>query len=88
MPSLPANARIVDEGGRPTRVLLTYLQSIGSGVVVRTTYTYAVIATMTPTLGHTVVCSDSSVVTVGNVLAGGGASVVQAVGDGTNWRVI
>lgn len=79
---------IVDKAGTATRAFIAYLQGIGTGVVPRTAYTYAQIALMTPTLNHTVICSDSSVVTVGNTLAGGGANIVQAIGNGSAWKVI
>ncbi|WP_299109804.1 hypothetical protein [uncultured Bradyrhizobium sp.] len=81
------NAVIVDGNGRATRALTIFLQNLFSGVIQRTTYTYAQIALLTPSLGHTVICTDSSVVTVGNTLAGGGANIVQAVGNGTDWKV-
>lgn len=85
---LSTRVAVVDGSGLPTRELIAYLQALGTGPVPRTTYTYAQIATMTPTLGVTVICTDSSVVTVGNTLAGGGANIVQAIGNGTNWKVI
>lgn len=85
---LNTKARVVNQDGTASQWLIAYLQALGTGVVKRTTYTYAVIATMTPTLGDTVICSDSSVVTVGNTLAGGGSNIVQAIGNGTNWKVI
>jgi hypothetical protein len=85
---LSTSAAIVDSTGRATRALIAYLQAIGTGVVKRTTYTYATIATMTPTLGDTVICSDSSVTTIGSTLAGGGSDIVQAIGNGTDWKVI
>ena len=85
---LSTKARVVNPDGTASRELIAYLQAIGSGVVKRTTYTYAVIATMTPTLGDTVVCSDSSTTTIGATLAGGGSDIVQAIGDGTDWKVI
>lgn len=81
-------AAIVDGAGRATAVFIAYLQNLWAGAIPRTTYTFAEIDLMTPTLGLTVICRDSSVVTVGNVLAGGGASIVQAIGDDTDWRVI
>jgi hypothetical protein len=82
-----SKARVVNADGSASRELISYLQAIGTGVVKRTSYTYAVIATMTPTLGDTVVCSDSSVTTIGTTLAGGGANIVQAIGNGTDWKV-
>lgn len=83
-----SKARVVNADGSASRELISYLQLIGTGVVKRTTYTFAVIDTMTPTLGDTVICTDSSVTTVGNTLAGGGSNIVQAIGNGTNWKVI
>ena len=83
-----ANAAIADKDGRATRTFIAFLQGLFNGVIPRTSYTYAQIAAMTPTLGDTVICSDSSVVTVGNTLAGGGANIVQAIGNGTDWKVI
>lgn len=85
---LNTKARIVNADGSASREFIAYLQAMGTGVVKRTSYTYAVIATMTPTLNDTVICSDSSVVTVGNTLAGGGANIVQAIGNGSAWKVI
>jgi|DEB3_MinimDraft_2_1074329.scaffolds.fasta_scaffold14277_3 hypothetical protein len=82
-----AKARIVNPDGSASRELIAYLQAIGTGVLNRTTYTFAEITRMTPTLGDTVICSDSSVTTIGSTLAGGGASIVQAIGNGTNWKV-
>lgn len=79
---------IVNADRTASRSLLAFFQGLFSGVMVRTTYTYADIAAMTPTLGHTVICSDSSVVTVGNTLAGSGSNIVQAIGNGTAWKVI
>ncbi len=80
-------ARIVNADGSASRELIAYLQAVGTGVVKRTTYTFAQIDVMTPTLGDTVVCTDSSVTTIGTTLAGGGANIVQAIGDGTAWKV-
>lgn len=85
---LSAAAVIADKAGRASREFIAYLQSLGTGVVKRTSYTYADIALMTPTLGDTVICTDSSVTTIGNTLAGGGANIVQAIGNGTDWKVI
>ena len=85
---LNSSAAIVDSAGRATRALIAYLQEIGTGVVKRTTYTYAEINRMTPNLGDTVICTDSSVTTIGSTLAGGGSAIVQAIGNGTNWKVI
>lgn len=85
---LSTSAILVDQAGRGTRALIAFLQSIGSGVVSRTIYTYAEIALMTPTLGHTVICSDSSVTTIGTTLAGGGTTLAQAIGNGSAWKVI
>ena len=83
-----SKTRIVNQDGTPSQWLIAYLQLIGTGVVKRTTYTHAVIATMTPTLGDTVICSDASTITIGDTLAGGGSNIVQAVGNGTDWKVI
>jgi hypothetical protein len=80
-------ARIVNADGSASRELIAYLQALGTGVVKRTTYTFAQISAITPTLGDTVVCTDSSVTTIGTTLAGGGANIVQAIGDGTDWKV-
>jgi len=85
---LNTKARVVNQDGTASQWLIAYLQALGTGVVKRTTYTYAVIATMTPTLGDTVICSDSSVTTIGTTLAGGGSNIVQAIGNGTAWKVI
>jgi len=85
---LSTKARIVNQDGTASPWLIAYLQALGTGVVKRTTYTFAEITRMTPSLGDTVVCSDSSVTTIGSTLAGGGASFVQAIGDGTDWKVI
>ena len=74
--------------GRAATFFVAFLQALGLGVVKRTSYTFDQIALMTPTLNDTVICSDSSVTTIGDVLAGGGASIVQAIGDDTDWRVI
>jgi hypothetical protein len=84
---LNTSAIIVDSAGRATRALIAYFQSLGTGVVKRTTYTYAEIALMTPTAGDTVVCTDASTTTIGTTLAGGGSDIVQAIGNGTNWKV-
>jgi hypothetical protein len=83
-----SKTRIVNQDGTPSQWLIAYLQLIGTGVVKRTTYTYAKIATMTPTLGDTVICIDASTTTIGDTLAGGGSNIVQAVGNGTDWKVI
>lgn len=85
---LSTSARIVNQNGTASPWLIAYLQALGTGVVKRTTYTYAVIATMTPTLGDTVICTDSSVTTIGSTLAGGGSDIVQAIGNGSDWKVI
>lgn len=85
---LSTKARVVNQDGTASQWLIAYLQALGTGVVKRTTYTYAVIATMTPTLGDTVICTDSSVTTIGSTLAGGGSDIVQAIGDGSDWKVI
>lgn len=88
--SIPFNSSvpIADAAGRATRAFIAFLQSVGTGPVARTVNTYAEIAEITPTLGLTVICSDSSVSGIGDVLAGGGTDIVQAIGDGTDWRVI
>lgn len=83
-----SKTRIVNQDGTPSQWLIAYLQLIGTGVVKRTTYTYATIATMTPTLGDTVICTDASTTTIGATLAGGGTNIVQAIGSGTDWKVI
>lgn len=88
LPFNPAAPIVEPRTGRGAQFFLQYLQNLFKGVIPRTIYTYAEIALMTPTLGHTVVCSDSSVVTIGNTLAGGGANIVQAIGNGSAWRVI
>jgi Zn-dependent M28 family amino/carboxypeptidase len=85
---LNTKARVVNSDGTASPWLIAYLQMLGTGVVKRTTYTYATIATMTPTLGDTVICTDSSVTTIGSTLAGGGSNIVQAIGNGTDWKVI
>jgi Zn-dependent M28 family amino/carboxypeptidase len=85
---LNTKARVVNQDGTASQWLIAYLQALGTGVVKRTTYTYATIATMTPSLGDTVICSDSSVTTIGTTLAGGGSNIVQAIGNGTAWKVI
>lgn len=79
---------IVNADRTASRSLIAFFQGLFSGVIPRTVYTYAQIAQMDPTLGVLVICSDSSVVTIGNTLAGGGANIVQAVGNGTAWKVI
>lgn len=84
---LNSSAVIVDKFGRATRALIAYFQELGTGVVKRTTYTYDQIALMTPTLGDTVICTDASTTTIGTTLAGGGSDIVQAIGNGTNWKV-
>lgn len=88
--SIPFNAgaAITDKAGRATPVFIAFLQKLGFGPFERTTYTFAEITAMTPKLGVTVICTDSSVTTIGSVLAGGGASIVQAIGDGTDWRIL
>ena len=83
-----SRVRVVNQDGTASPWLIAYLQALGTGVVKRTTYTFAVIDTMTPTLGDTVICTDSSVTTIGTTLAGGGTNIVQAIGNGTNWKVI
>lgn len=87
----PFNAAtpIVDaKTGRATSFFIQYLQAMFRGIIPRTVYTYAEIALMTPTLGHTVICSDSSVTTIGTTLAGSGTDMVQAIGNGSAWKVI
>jgi|GEM_PF-2661672 len=83
-----SKTRIVNQDGTPSQWLIAYLQLIGTGVVKRTTYTFAEITLKTPTLGDTVICSDASTTTTGSTLAGGGSDVVQAIGNGTDWKVI
>lgn len=83
-----SKTRIVNQDGTPSQWLIAYLQLIGTGVVKRTTYTFDEITLKTPTLGDTVVCSDASTTTIGDTLAGGGSNIVQAVGNGTDWKVI
>ncbi len=82
-----SKARIANPDGSASRDLIAYLKAIGTGVVKRTTYTFAEIDKMTPTAGDTVICTDSSVTTIGTTLAGGGSAYVQAIGNGTNWKV-
>lgn len=87
--SVPLSTRvaIVDGSGRATRELIAYLQALGTGVIPRTTYTAAELATMAPGTVSTAFCSDSSVTTFNSVLAGGGANVVPVFWTGAAWRV-
>lgn len=85
---LSSKARVVNADGTASPWLIAYLQELGTGVVKRTTYTFAEIDRMTPTDGDTVICRDSSVTTIGSTLAGGGTDRVQAIGDGLAWKVI
>jgi hypothetical protein len=85
---LQANAPIVDQGGRPTRSLIAYLQNLLSGVIPRTTYPAAALLAMTPQPGWTSFCSDSNSQTFGAPLAGGGTYCVPVYADEASaWRV-
>jgi len=84
---LNSSAAIVDSAGRATRALIAYLQALGTGVVERTTYTAAQLATMAPEKVSTAICTDLSVTTFGNVIAGGGANTRPVFWDLTDWRV-
>ncbi len=89
--STPFNATapiVVPATGRAAPFFIQYLQGLFRGSIQRTLYTFDEIDVMTPTLGLTLLCSDSSVTTIGSVLAGGGAAIVEAIGDGSDWRVI
>jgi len=88
VPFNPANPIVEPRTGRGMQFFLEFLGKLFEGVIPRTVYSFAEITRMTPKLGHTVICADSSVTTIGSVLAGGGTSIVQAIGDDTNWRVI
>lgn len=85
--SLNSKARIVNQDGTASPWLTAYLQALGTGVVPRTTHTAAQLAAMSPAKVSTAICTDSSVTTFGNVLAGGGANTVPVYWDLTNWRV-
>lgn len=84
---LNSSAIIVDRLGRATRALIAYLQSLGTGTIERTTYTYAELALMEPEKVSTAFCTDSSVTTFGSILAGGGTNTVPVYWDLTEWRV-
>ena len=87
MTPLSTSARIVDGVGRATRELTAFFQDLFNGTIQRQTYTAAELAGISPALGLTAFCSDSSVTTFNAVLAGGGANAVPVHGDGTNWLV-
>lgn len=87
MTPFSANAPIVSREGRATREFIAFLQGILNGVIKRSTYTAAQLATMTPEVGATAFCVDSSVDVFNDVLAGGGAFNVPVHGDGTDWRI-
>lgn len=86
---LSTSAAIVDSTGRATRALIAYLQAIGTGVVERTTYTAAQLATMTPAKVSTAICSDLDMtgLSFGDVIVGGGSDVRPVFWDLTDWRV-
>jgi hypothetical protein len=84
---LSDRAPIVDADGRPNRVFLRFLQDLGAGVVERTGYTAAELANIAPAKYATAFCTDSSVTTFGNAVAGGGANIVPVYWDLTDWRV-
>lgn len=84
---LSTSARIVNQNGTASPWLIAYLQALGTGVIERTTYTAAQLATMEPAKVSTAFCTDSSVTTFGNVLVGGGSNTVPVYWDLTSWRV-
>lgn len=88
LPFNPANPIVEPTTGRAAQFFLQFLQNLFKGAIPRTIFTFAQIDLMTPTLGHAVICSDSSVTTIGTTLAGGGTDIVQAIGNGTDWKVI
>lgn len=84
---LNTKARIVNSDGTASPWLIAYLQALGTGVIPRTTYTAAQLATMSPEKVSTAICTDSSVTTFGAVLVGGGSNTVPVYWDLTDWRV-
>ncbi len=89
--SVPFNATapiVVPATGRAAPFFIQYLQGLFRGTIQRTAYTFDEIDAMTPTLNLTVICSDANVNTIGSILVGGGSTIVEVIGDGSDWRVI
>lgn len=89
MIQLPERSPIVDTNGRPARVLIRWAQELFNGVIPRTTYTAATLATMQPDKVSTAICSDLDMtgLSFGDVIVGGGSDVRPVFWDLTNWRV-
>lgn len=89
MIQLPERSPIVDTAGRPARVLIRWAQELFNGVMPRTTYTAAALATMAPGKVSTAICSDLDMtgLSFGDVIVGGGSDVRPVFWDLTNWRV-
>lgn len=88
MASLPDRAVIVDSAGRPTRVLIAYLQRLSTGTIPRTTFTAAQLLAMSPEPGWTAFCSDCNSETFRDPVAGGGTYCVPVHADESSvWRV-
>ena len=89
MIQLSDRSPIVDQNGRPSRVLIRWAQELFNGVIPRTTYTAADLATMAPDKVSTAICSDLDMtgLSFGDVIVGGGSDVRPVFWDLTNWRV-
>lgn len=86
---LSTKARIVNSDGTASPWLIAYLQSLGVGTVERTTYTAAQLATMSPAKVSTAICTDldTTGLSFGDVIVGGGSDVRPVFWDLTNWRL-
>lgn len=89
MIQLPDRSPIVDQNGRPSRVLIRWAQELFNGIHPRTTYTAAALATMTPDKVSTAICSDLDMtgLSFGDVIVGGGSDVRPVFYDGSDWRI-
>lgn len=89
MIQLSDRSPIVDQNGRPSRVLIRWAQELFNGLHPRTTYTAADLANMAPEKVSTAICSDLDMtgLSFGDVIVGGGSDVRPVFYDGAVWRV-
>lgn len=89
MIQLSDRSPIVDQNGRPSRVLIRWAQELFNGIHPRTTYTAAALADITPDKVSTAICSDLDMtgLSFGDVIVGGGSDVRPVFWDLTNWRI-
>ncbi len=88
MAALSDRSPIVDGAGRPTRMLIAYLQQLFTGTIPRTTFTAAQLLAMSPAPGWTAFCSNCNSETFRDPVAGGGTFCVPVHADESSaWRV-